>query len=83
MPNDDTISKTPMTTNQTPTTIARVAIDSNGDARTTMPASRLITPTKIDHPRPGRFGSLMAEIVVPTPRKMNPMPIQMANNRIA
>ena len=41
MPNDDTISKAPMTTNHTPTTIAKVTIDSNGDARTTMPASRL------------------------------------------
>ena len=83
MPNDDTISNTPMTTNQTPATYARVMIDGNGDAKTTMPASELITPTKIDHPRPGSTGSLMAEIVVATPRKMNPMPIQMANNRTA
>lgn len=66
MPNDCTISNTPMMTNQTPATIARVMIDANGDARTTMPASRLITPTKIDHPRPGSAGSLMAETVVAT-----------------
>ena len=56
MPNEETISNAPMTTNQIPTTIARVMIDSNGDAITTMPAIRLITPTKIDHPRPGRCG---------------------------
>ena len=48
-----------------------------------MPASRLSTPTKIDHPRPGSVGSLMADVVVATPRKMNPMPIQMASNSTA
>jgi hypothetical protein len=74
MPNEETISNAPMTTNQMPTTIARVMIDWNGDASTTMPAIRLITPTKIDHPRPGGVGSLMAETVVATPRKMNPTP---------
>ncbi|ORW80887.1 hypothetical protein AWC22_17570 [Mycobacterium riyadhense] len=58
-------------------------IDSNGDAITTMPAIKLITPTKMFHPRPGSAGSLMAETVVATPRKMNPMPIQMASNRTA
>ncbi len=83
IPNDEMISNTPMTTNHAPTTIARVTMDWNGDARTTMPASRLITPTKMFHPRPGRCGSLTAEIVVATPRKMNPMPIQMASSRIA
>ena len=42
MPNADTISNTPMTMSQIPTTSARVMIDSNGEAITTMPASRLI-----------------------------------------
>ena len=47
MPNADTTSNTPMTISQTPTTMARVTIDSNGEAITTTPAMRLITPTKI------------------------------------
>ncbi|CFS32705.1 Uncharacterised protein [Mycobacterium tuberculosis] len=73
----------PITTSQMPTTNASIQMDSNGDAITTMPAMRLITPTKMDHPRPGSIGSLIAETVVATPRKMNPMPIQMASNRTA
>ena len=83
MPNADTTSKTPMTISQMPTTMARVRIDSNGEAITTMPAMRLITPTKICQPRPGRVGSLMAATVVATPRKTNPTPIQMASSKTA
>ncbi len=72
-----------MTISQTPTTIARVRIDSNGEAITTTPAMRLITPMKMFQPRPGSVGSLMAATVVATPRKTNPTPIQMASSKIA
>lgn len=61
MANDDAISHVPITTSQMPTTNASIQMDSNGDAITTMPAMRLITPTKMDHPRPGSIGSLIAE----------------------
>lgn len=72
MANDDAISHVPITTSQMPTTNASIQMDSNGDAITTMPAMRLITPTKMDHPRPGSIGSLIAETVVATPRKDEP-----------
>ncbi len=72
MPNDEMTSNTPMMMSHTPTTFASGARVDNGDPIMIMPASRLVTPTKIDHPLPGRCGSLMAEIVVATPRKMNP-----------
>ena len=39
-----------------------------------------MTPKKISHPRPGMSGSLMAETVVATPRKMKPTAIQMASS---
>lgn len=34
---------------------------------TTVSAMRLITPTKMDHPRPGSIGSLIAETVMASP----------------
>ena len=71
-----------MTMSQMPTTSVNVAIDSNGDASITMPASRLTTPMKISQPRPGSVGSLIAETAVATPRKMKPTPIQIASNRM-
>ena len=40
-------------------------------------------PKKISHPRPGIAGSLMADTVVATPRKMKPTPIQMASRQHA
>ena len=83
MPNADTTSNTPRTINQTPTTMARVTIDSNGEAITTTPATRLMTPMKMFHPLAGRVGSLMAATVVATPRKTNPTPIQMASSKTA
>ena len=49
-----TTSMTPMTISQMPTTNARVPIESNGDANTTTPAIKLMTPTKTFHPRPGQ-----------------------------
>ena len=39
-------------------------------------------PMKISQPRLGVSASLMAAAAVATPRKMKPMPIQMASNRI-
>ena len=56
MPNADTTSNTPRTISQTPTTMARVTIDSNGEAITTTPAMRLITPMKMFQPLAGRVG---------------------------
>ena len=43
---------------------------------------KLMMPTKISQPRPGVSGSLIAETAVATPRKMKPIPIQMASSRI-
>ena len=83
MPNADTTSNTPMTISQTPTTIASVRMDSNGEAITTTPAMRLISPMKMFQPLAGRVGSLTAATVVATPRKMNPTPIQMASSKTA
>ena len=83
MPNADTTSNTPMTISQTPTTIASVRMDSNGEAITTTPAMRLISADE-DVPAPaGRVGSLTAATVVATPRKTNPTPIQMASSKTA
>ena len=84
MPNDDTISNT-ADDDQPDADDERQDRDAIRMAMPiiTMPASRLITPTNICQPRPGRCGSLIAETVVATPRKMNPTPIQMASNRIA
>ena len=83
MPNDDAISKTPITISQIATTNVRISIDSKGDPSITMPANRLTKPKKICQARPGRCGSLIAEIDVATPRKMKPTPIQIASSKIA
>ena len=72
-----------MTISQIATTSVSISIVSSGDPSITMPANRLTTPTKICQPRPGRYGSLIAEIDVATPRKMKPMPIQIASSRMA
>jgi hypothetical protein len=73
----DTISNTPMTTSQMPATRAKMTIESNGHARTTIPAMMLVTATKIAHPRPGRPSVMNAYPVVATPKKMNPTAIHM------
>jgi hypothetical protein len=54
MPNEDTISKAPMTISQMATTNVRISIDSRGDPSITMPANRLTKPRTICQPRPGR-----------------------------
>ena len=59
IPNADTTSNTPMTISQTPTTMASVRMDSNGEAITTTPAMRLISPMKMFQPLAGRVGSLI------------------------
>jgi hypothetical protein len=66
-----------------PTTRANVTIESNGYASTTVPAMMLMTPKKIAHPRPGNFGSPIADAAAETPRKMKPTAIQMASKRTA
>ena len=56
-----------------------------GQASITTPAIRLMTPKKISQPRPGSVGSLIAETVVATPRKMKPTrdPDGQQQNRVA
>src|SRR4051794_39953540 len=61
IPNAATTSKTPRMINQMPTTLVRIAMDSNGDASMTTPATRLMAPMKISQPRPGSVGSLIAD----------------------
>ena len=65
------------------TSVSRLSSDRNGQASITTPAIRLMMPTKMFQPRPGSVGSLIAETVVATPRKMKPTPIQMASSRTA
>src|ERR1700754_4788256 len=80
MPNPATTSITPRMISQMPATSAKVTIESNGHASTTMPARMLMMPKKIAPPRPGSAGSLMAVAVAATPRKMNPTPSQRAKD---
>ena len=82
MPNDETISNTPMTISQMPTT------DGQGHDRFERRCQHDDAGDQADHAdedlpaAAGQVGSLIAETVVATPRKMKPTPIQMASSRM-
>src|SRR6185437_13068266 len=54
MPNPATISITPRMISQMPATSAKVTIESNGHASTTMPARMLMMPKKIEPTSAGK-----------------------------